>query len=171
MGTELVVLPSAQALKDRLKVLWSWQTNRSAVNALALLEREYEGIDIALPAIATLYGWISREKWGEQADQELAQEYPLLVRQLKRDYLTNLLLANQRYNEALLGLRPMDKDLVAYSMHREKMFGFGTLGANQGGEMGLNFTLAEAEEEVLSLEQRARRMRAMMSERARKDAS
>lgn len=162
---ELLVVPDAQTLKDRLKALWAFQAARHVPRALRLLEREYEGMDLALPAADTVRHWIQREGWHAWADAEWARGYGQRAHRLKESMFTVLELLHERHLDALTGGPPLTKEEVALTQNYDKMFGIGAYGFNQGGELSLQFAVDDVEEQALSLEQRARKMRALQMER------
>lgn len=165
---ELIVLPTPEQLKAKAFDYWCWGANRSASRVLRLLELEYAGIELALPTADTIRQWASRGKWAEEATAQLARDYPVQVQEWKRALWKALMLANGRVFDVLTGTgRPMGKEESQLIQRLWQMWGVGTYGSNQGGELTLSFGTSD-ENEVLSLEQRARKMRAMMSENARK---
>lgn len=168
---ELIVLPTPEQLKAKAFDYWCWSANRSSARVLRLLELEYDGIELALPTADTIRQWASRGKWADEASAQLAREYPVQVQDFKRALWQALILANDRVFDVLTGTgRPMAKEEAQIIQRLYQIWGVGTFGANQGGEVALSFGTTE-QDEVLSLEQRARRMRAIMSERSRKQAT
>jgi len=171
---ELMIIPDAETLKARCWELWAYQTNHSPTRTLAMLEAEYADYDaLPLPALKTIKHWITAEGWVKRADEELARDYPEQVRAFQRGVWRARLLSLERTFDVLTGTgRPMGKEESALIQRLWQMSGIGTYGANQGGEMGLEFgNEGAAEAEALSLEQRARKVRAMMSERSRQAGS
>lgn len=165
MRAELIVVPEPETVKARLKSLWAFQAARHVPRALRLLEREYEGADIGLPSADSVRHWVQREDWHTWANDEWAKGYEHRMRRLKESMFTVLELLHDRHLDALTGGAPLTKEEVALSIGYDKMFGVGALGFNQGGLMKLDFAVEDAEEQALSLEQRARRLRAMTMER------
>jgi hypothetical protein len=150
--------------RHRAFELWSSIAVGSAPRVEHLLAQE-AGEGVAVPAASTIRAWAAADGWAAQRDADRAQTHGRTLRGLQAGFLSAVVLAENTMLDAMVGLL----DSAPYG-------GSGRIKAAEAvlrlaERSGLRFVVTEMElqpptadnDKDLSLDQRARRMRAMMS--------
>jgi hypothetical protein len=174
--SSLAVLPTAFAspparfqahapeLVERAFHLWSTVAGRNATLTASMLAREVDEGE-ATPAASSIRRWAVEQHWHARADADLVQTSARTLAELRAGWLGALSLAQQTLMAGLVG--DLD-DLPHAGAARLKS---AELVLKTLQHAGATIVPSESpatrqdDDQTLTLEQRARRMRAMMAER------
>src|SRR5215207_2157307 len=174
--SSLAVLPTALAspparfqahapeLVERSFHLWSTIGGRNASLVASLLMREADEGQVT-PAGSTIRRWASEQLWHARADADLVQTSARTLAELRAGWLGALSLAQQTLMAGLVG--ELD-DLPHAGAVRLKSAELVLKTLQHAGATIVpaeNPAALQDDDQPLTLEQRARRMRAMMAER------
>ena len=166
----VAVLPSparfqahAPELVERAFQLWSTVAGRNATLTASLLTREVDD-GTPTPAGSTVRRWASEQCWDARADADLVQTSKRALAELRAGWLGALSLAQQTLMAGLVGdlddlphagaARLKSAELVLKTLQH----------ANATIVPSESAVTPHDDDQPLTLEQRARRMRALMSE-------
>jgi hypothetical protein len=153
----------APDIQQRSYEIWSTLGNRNASRTETLLAREADGASV--PAGCTIRRWASAGAWARRADADLETSRGKTLHELQVGWLAVQRLSQETLLDALAGA--LD-GCPHGGAARLKAVEIGLRTIERAGLLAVlpePQRVAEDEAEGMSLEQRARRMRAMMSER------
>ena len=157
--------PWPDHIKTRAFEFWSSIGVGSAPRVEHLLAQE-AGEGVAVPAASTIRAWAAADGWAARRDADRVQTHGRTLRELQSGFLSAVVLAENTMLDAMVGLLDGAPYGGSGPSRRRKPI------LRLAERSGLRFVVTEMElqpptaedDKGLSLEQRARRMRAMMSE-------